>query len=101
MSSLKPSRHRLMLKNGSVQMMNGSRRPHLLRYLSLLKLRYGVIPMFRIPGTVVIIIPNSQFGHPSAFNFSGMMLGTTASISVKQKSPHSSQAKSAKSPNFV
>ena len=101
MFSLKPSRARLTLRKGSVQIMNGILLPQRLRCLSLLKLRYGVIPMFRIPGTVVIIIPNSQFGHPSAFNFSGMMLGTTCSISVKQKSPHSSQAKRVKSPTFV
>ena len=38
---------------------------------------------------------------PSAFNFSGMTDGTTASINVKQKSPHSSQAKRANRPDLV
>jgi len=57
--------------------------------------------MFRMPGAVVRIIPISQFEHPSAFNFSGKMLGTTDSIMVKQKSPHNSQAKIANSPTLV
>ena len=52
-------------------------------------------------GAAVRISPISQFGQPRAFIFSGMMLGTTASIMVKQKSPHSSQAKRINSPALV
>ena len=57
--------------------------------------------MLMTPGAAVRIAPISQFGHPRAFIFSGIILGTTASIIVKQKSPHSSQAKRINNPALV
>ena len=79
--------------NGVGQMRNGIRLPHRLRYRSLLKLTIGVITMFIAYGMVVTIKPIVALLAPSFSSFSGMMLGATASIRKKTKSPHSSQRK--------
>jgi len=61
----------------------------------------GLITVFIRFGIVVRINPSTQFGAPMALNFKGITLGTTVSMSVKQKSPHSKNRKSVISPAFV
>ena len=74
--------------------MKGIRRPQRLRQRSLFTLMYGEIVIPIRLGMVERIIPISQFGHCRFLRCSGTMLGTTVSISVKQKSPQSSQTNS-------
>ena len=100
-SLLQPSIARLMHRNGIVQAINGILRPHLLRWRSLLKLIYGHTVMLKTLGTVDNINPIIQLGQPRDFSFSGSMLGTTASIKTKQKSPHSNDANNPISPIFT
>ena len=87
--------------NGVAPAKKGMRRPNLLRNRSLRKLTIGLMTRFIRLGMVVRINPKTQLGAPKALNFTGRMLGTTASMSVKQKSPHSRSANSEISPIFV
>src|SRR5688572_1476037 len=77
------------------------RRPHLVRVRSLLKLMTGLKTVVSRLGTLDIVSAMSMLVAPSSLNLIGMMLGITCSIRVKQKSPHSSHAKSATSPPLV
>ena len=92
---------RKITRNGVAPARNGIRRPHRLRNRSLRKLMNGLITMFIRFGIVVRINPSTQFGAPMALNFSGITLGTTVSMSVKQKSPHSKNRNIETSPAFV
>ena len=81
-SRLQPSRNRLTVRNGMLAAMNGIRRPQRVRQRSLFTLTYGATVMLMKFGIVEMIIPMIQFGQESPFRVSGMMLGTTVSISV-------------------
>jgi len=54
-----------------------------------------------IPGTVPRIMPISKLEAFKSFNFSGMMLGVTVSMKVKQKSPHRIQQNNRARVDFV
>ena len=63
-----------------------------------LKLTHGVIVTLKIPGRVVRTIPISVFEAPRLRRCNGRMLGTTASMNVKQKSPTAANQKERSGP---
>ena len=91
-------RHSASEMNGTENIMNGMRRPNRPRCRSLVVLMIGFSSTFRTQGTVTRITPRTQFGASSSLSRSGMMLGTTVSIIVKQKSPQSSHMNTHASP---
>jgi hypothetical protein len=100
-SSLNPIRTKEKVRKGRLPIINGIRRPHFVRRRSLQMLMVGVIVKLKTAGTLVMMRLISVPDAPMLFILRGIILGTTVSMMVKQKSPQSIHANMATSPRFV